>query len=178
MRSIQIVAVAAIGVLLVVTVAVAQRFVSDEGTNPDNRGDDVSRRVTELEEPTDPSANALDDLQEITASRRHELVVTVRDEAPLEIWKRDGQGCIVADQQTGTISISQPTDDPSTFRTTTEGFPLAAKLTRTGGCESLVRIMVADSSSYDLHLDLGHGVFSDPVHVLHQGASQNVTLTH
>ncbi len=164
---------------VVVAGLVGHRIWSDDETA---KSEDPSRPYSsELNEEGKAQAEqmriALEEVQGKLEASRHELVVTIRDEPPLRIWRIKSQKCVLAGKGDRTINVSQPTDDPSTFNTYAREVPSRAKLVNGTYCEATVTLPVGKAPSYDVHLALGNGEFSQQTQVSNSGKSRTeVTL--
>ncbi len=178
MKGTYAVAALALAALVAVGVTIAQRSLDDDTTaKPEKTALFSTQSADERGQlEAEQMRIALEEMQEETEARRHKLVLTIRDEAPLGIWKVNGQMCILAyGPSTTTISVSQPTDDASTFQVRQEFVPSEARLLKSGACETTVNVLVRDAPSYDLSLSDGT---SKTTHVVHEGESQKVTIVH
>ncbi|WP_332642866.1 hypothetical protein [Aeromicrobium sp.] len=179
MKGIHALAALAMAVLVVVAVNLAQRSLDDDKTA---KPEDPSRPYSsELNDQGMAQAEqmriALEEQLEEMEARRHQLVLTIRDEAPLTVWRIKGQTCVLEGKGDRTINISQPTDVPSNFNTYAEEIPSTAKLVNGGYCEATVTILVRDAPWYDVHLALGDGELSQQTKFNHSGKSRTeVTL--
>lgn len=162
MKSIHVAAVAVIGLLLVVTVAIAQPFVSDDSTTadpdkPEVTASDPSRSFSpNLDAQGDAQAqalaDALNDMRDLTEARIMQITVTVRDEAPLEIWEVEGDTCMMVNTLSPTTIQVMGTSEPPSFGTYT--VPAVAKRLPGGGCEADLTVAGHDSAAFDISLVL------------------------
>lgn len=162
MKSIHIAAVAVIGVLLVVTVAIAQRFVSDDSTTakrdePAATASDVIRSFSpnldaQGAAQAEQFGEALEDLRELTETRSMQVTVTVRDEPPLEIWEVDDDSCLMVNTLAPTTIQVRGTSDPPSFAT--YPVPAVAKRLPSGGCEADLTVAGHESATFDISLVL------------------------
>lgn len=121
-------------------------------------------------------AAAIEDLKERTeaASKPHHLVVTIRDEPPLEVWDTSchlDQGPVAP-----TLGVFNEDYNLMTERV---ALPSNAEHLPSGGCEATVDVRVADIAAYQVSLIFeGRGISDgkQPPAVKREGKSQQVTV--
>jgi len=172
-------ALLAVTLLVVAIIVGQQRWSSDDApASPASRstsglGGELS---TEGLRQAEQLLNALADLRADTAAYadRHKLVVTIRDEVPLEVWKLDGERCTMVDRSLPTtVEVG---GSESAWPIAAQGVPVEAKLLKGGACEATMTIAVDDAPRYDVRLMLKGRDLPKPTRLVHDGKSQSVTL--
>lgn len=119
---------------------------------------------------------AMQDLREDTAAfaDSHQLVLTIRDEPPLDIWRVDGTVCGLDDELPPMIEITR--NDGSQVQPSTE-VPERAALLEDGACEAKTTIAVEDETVYYLGIKLDGRDNPKTTAVVRESAVQEVTLS-
>lgn len=119
---------------------------------------------------------AMQDLREDTAAfaESHQLVLTIRDEPPLDIWRVDGTVCGLDDGLPPMIEITR--NDGSPLQPSSE-VPARALLLEDGACEAQTTIAVEDETVYYVAIKLAGRDNPKTTAVVRESAVQEFTLS-
>ncbi len=119
---------------------------------------------------------AMQDLRENTAdfADSHQLVLTIRDEPPLDIWRVDGTVCGLDDELPPMIEITR--NDGTQVQPSSEVPPRAALL-EDGACEATTTIAIEDENVYYVGIKLAGRDNPKTTAVVRESAVQELTLS-
>ncbi len=95
---------------------------------------------------------ALEELREQTTAftERHHLVVTIRDDPPLDIWTADGETCVIDARSPAMIVVARA----DTTQVQLGEVPFQATMLGDGGCQATTTVAVDDEPTYYLSVKL------------------------
>lgn len=118
---------------------------------------------------------AIEELRDDTArySDRHQLVLTIRDEPPLDIWRADGSGCVID----GVAPVIEILRNDGTQLQAPSDVPPRAQLFADGACEATTTVAVEDETTYYVAIKLPGRDSPRTTAVVREDSPQQVTLS-
>jgi hypothetical protein len=166
--------------LLLIAVVHTQRQTGNDDAKPAPRP--TPSREADLEKPGETQQEevrgmlgALEDLREDTAALadEHQLVLTIHDDPPLDIWTVDAGVCVADSEFPASIEVAGP-DGAQLI--SGEPIPPEARLLDDGACEASTTVTVDHAATYDISIKLVGRDNPKVTRVPHEGTSQEVTL--
>ncbi|GAA3524415.1 hypothetical protein GCM10022234_21350 [Aeromicrobium panaciterrae] len=119
---------------------------------------------------------AMQELRDDTAaaSGTHQLLVTIRDEPPLDIWRAEGSVCVIDEEPAPMLQIAR--NDGTQVQPDSD-VPARAALLDDGACEAHTTIAVEDEITYYLAIKLAGRDDPKTTAVVSEGTTQEVTLS-
>lgn len=163
--------------LVVVAAFVGQRLLNDDEPAPKTSSSSTDDRgMAQAKAQAEQLAAAMKDLEKRAeaASKPHELVVTIRDELPLEVWDSNCR----LDRSSAAPTLGVLNDDYKPI-TDTVALPTDAKQLPDGGCEATIAVNVREYPAYHVGVVIeGRGISDgkEPPAIKREGKSQKVTI--
>ncbi len=164
--------------LVVVGAFVAQRVLSsdDEPAPQTSSSNVVDEGMAQAKAQAEQLEAALEDLRKDTraAANPHELIVTIRDDPPLEVW--DSNCHLDSGPAAPTLGVLNDDYNPITD---TVALPTQAKQVANGGCEATIAVSVPEFPAYHVGVVIeGRGISDgkEPPPIKLHGKSQKVTV--
>lgn len=176
-------AAAITAVLVMGAIVVPSLLVDDSPSTPGSTSPAVRSQVP-LNEWVQPERlnkamqllAAMQDLREDTAAATstRELVLTIRDEPPLDIWRAEGSVCVIDEEPAPMLQITR--NDGTRLKPDSD-VPARAALLDDGACEAHTTIAVEDATTYYLAIKLAGRDDPKTTAVVSEGATQEVILS-